>query len=237
MKLQLLFTQDGLLYHETKGKATVKSELFLNTEEDSPIALNEKLSQLLETPYFREIEVFSAINHFAVMPAGFSEHEKGFDLIRYNANASPETEELMLAINPRFGVQFYYSLPKEYYTLIKGKNLPTKFNFSGEKFLQNIEAKKKQEIHIHLYHQQCEFLALHGKKLVLYNNLDIRSEVDFLYFVMFTLSQIKFDLPNTYFFVYGEIQENETFISELQKFVKHLRIQYENTAKKHFILQ
>jgi hypothetical protein len=37
---------------------------------------------------------------------------------------------------------------------------------------------------------------------------------------MFTLSKIGFGINETSFYAYGETTENETFISELQKFVK-----------------
>ncbi|MDN5478330.1 MAG: DUF3822 family protein, partial [Chryseobacterium sp.] len=90
--------------------------------------------------------------------------------------------------------------------------------------------------HINLYHNQCEFFAIDNKKVILYNNLDVNSEVDFLYFVMFTLSKIGFGINETSFYAYGETTENETFISELQKFVKNMRIVFDNIPNKNFIL-
>lgn len=80
------------------------------------------------------------------------------------------------------------------------------------------------------------FLPLIRKKIILYNNLDVNSEVDFLYFIMFTLSKIGFGINETNFFAYGETTENETFISELQKFVKNLKIVFDNIPNKNFIL-
>lgn len=236
MKLQLLFTKDGLLCREVKGRAAVKSELFLNSPENPPISIEDALHQYLQHPYFTEIEVISAMNHFAMMPSTFSMHEKGMELIAYNAEVHPENEELMLTVNPHYGVQYYFTLLKKYYHQIKERNLPTSFNFSGEKFLQSIEFRNKPEIHIHLYHQQCEFFVSDHKKILLYNNLDLSSEVDFLYFIMFTVSRIGFDLKHTHFFIYGEVRENETFVSELRKFASHLKIKTENTPRKHFLL-
>ena len=61
-------------------------------------------------------------------------------------------------------------------------------------------------------------------KILLYNNLDANSEVDFLYFIMFAVSKLNFDLKNVQFLVYGEIDENETFIGELQKFAHEVKI-------------
>jgi len=104
------------------------------------------------------------------------------------------------------------------------------------KKLNSIYHKNSKEIHINLYHNQCEFFAISNKKIILYNNLDVNSEVDFLYFVMFTLSKIGFGINETQFYVYGETTENETFISELQKFVKNIKIVFDNIPNKNFIL-
>ena len=235
-QLKLLFTKDGIQIQISRNK-TVSAEKSFFREEDSPLHfLTEKLEEVLAQQNFKEISVISALNHFTLMPEGFSNHVLGFDLIALNAPVDREKEELMLSVNKKFGVQFYYTLPKSFYDQIKSRAIPTKFNFSGEQFLNTISVKNKKEIHINLYHHQCEFFAFDQKKVILYNNLDVTSEVDFLYFIMFTLSKIGFGIEETQFFVYGETTENETFISELKKFVKHLKIVYDNIPTKNFVL-
>lgn len=234
-KLHLLFTKDGLQFQICKGKAVQKEAHYFASEEDSAGFVSDKLTKILDLERFQEIQVISALNHFSLQKDSFTQHEKGLDLIGFNAAVSKDEEELMLSVNKKFGVQFYYSFPLDWYKTIKAKNITTTFNFSGEAFLQKINNKSKKEIHINLYHHQCEFIAVDHKKLVLYNNLDVNSEVDFLYFVMFTLSKINFGLQETKFLVYGETTENSTFISELQKFVKNLSIVYDNVPKQSFI--
>lgn len=235
-QLKLLFTKDGLQFQVLKNRTPIQENSFFVSEESSPTFLSEKLGEILALKTFKEITVISALNHFTLMPEGFSQHDLGYDLIAYNAPVDQEKEELMLSVNKKFGVQFYYSFPKNFYQLIKDLNIPTQFNFSGEQFLNSITSKNQKEIHINLYHQQCEFFALDEKKVILYNNLDVTSEVDFLYFIMFTLSKIGFGIEETKFFVYGETTENETFISELQKFVKNIKIVFDNLPKRHFLL-
>ncbi len=222
-KLFLLFMKDGLQYHISGSRSSGVRSFFVNEESPADF-ISTKLSEILNAKNFSEISVVSALNHFTLMPAGYDQHETGYDLIAYNAPVDRDNEELMLSINKKFGVQFYYTFPKEFYTRIKSLNLPTTFNFSGEKFLNSIQNKNQKEIHINLYNNQCEFFALDGKQVILYNNLDVNSEVDFLYFIMFTLSKIGFGLNDTAFFVYGETTENETFISELKKFVNNLKM-------------
>lgn len=234
-KLNLLFTKDGLQYQISRNRNVLEENSFFVNEETPADFISQKLDQRLEKKY-SEISVQSALNHFTLMPEGFAEHDLGYDLIGYNSPFDRDSEELMLSVNKKFGVQFYYTFPKEFYQKIKNQNVPVKFNFSGEKFLNSLSAKGGKEIHINLYHNQCEFFALENKKVILYNNLDVNSEVDFLYFVMFTLSKINFGINETTFFVYGETTENETFISELRKFVKNLKIVFDNIPNKNFIL-
>ena len=235
-KLSLLFTKDGLQWHISKGKSVLQEAYFFITEETSPNLVEEKLDEILQNNDYQEILVFSAINHFSLTPDTFAEHELGYQLISYNAPVNEENEELMLSVNKKFGVQFYYTFPKNFYKKIKSKKLPTKFNFSGEKFLNSIQVRNSKEIHINLYHHQVEFFAFENKKVVLYNNLDADSEVDFLYFIMFSLSKINFGTAETHFHIYGETHENETFISELRKFVKNIKVHFDNAPKKNFVL-
>ena len=235
-KLLLLFTQDGLQFQLNKGRSTVEEGAFFVTEETPAQYIEQKLAELLSEKSYGEIITLSALNHFTMMPAGFSVHDMGYQLIGYNAAVDRTKEELMLSVNKKYELQFYYAFPKVYYSQIKGQNKPTFFNFSGEKFLSSLHPKNGKEIHINLYHNQCEFFAIDRKKVILYNNLDVNSEVDFLYFVMFTLSKIGFQIKETNFYVYGETTENETFISELRKFVKNLKISFDNIPNKNFIL-
>ncbi|ODS88303.1 MAG: hypothetical protein ABS44_09125 [Chryseobacterium sp. SCN 40-13] len=235
-KLNLLFTQDGLQYQMVRGKSVQDEQSYFMKEESPTDFISRKLEMALDKKH-SEISVVSALNRFTLMPEGFSEHEMGYDLIAFNSPVNKNEEELMLSVNKKYGVQFYYTFPKKWYEMLKSRELPVKFNFSGEKFLNSISAKGGKEIHINLYHQQCEFIALENKKVILYNNLDINSEVDFLYFIMFSISKIGFGIKETRFFVYGETSENETFISELRKFVRHLKIIHDNQPKKNFILK
>lgn len=234
--LNLLFTKDGLIYQIARNKSILEEKSYFVNEESPKNFIAEKLDEVLLKQRFDEISVISAFNHFTLMPEGFSEHEAGYDLIAFNAPVDKENEELMLSLNKKFRIQFYYTFPKNFYKKIKDLAVPVHFNFSGEKFLNSINNKNSKEIHINLYHNQCEFFAIDNKKLILYNNLDVNSEVDFLYFVMFTLSKIGFGINETNFYAYGETTENETFISELQKFVKNLKIVFDNVPNKNFIL-
>ena len=234
--LSLLFTKDGLQWQIYEADNVTEEEARFVTDETPKNFIEEELDKILRRENWAEIKVFSAFNHFSLTPEVFTENQLGQQIISYNSDVKTESEELMRSINQKYGVQFYYSFPKNFYQKIKDLSSVSNFHFSGERFLDSVNVNKDNEIHINLYHNQVEFLALENGKLVLYNNLDATSEIDFLYFIMFTLSKIGFDINKTYFYIYGEISENDTFISELEKFVPAISIVYENFKGKHFIV-
>ena len=234
--LSLLFTKDGLQWQINEADNVTEEEARFVTDETPKNFIEEELDKILRRENWAEIKVFSAFNHFSLTPEVFTENQLGQQIISYNSDVKTESEELMKSINQKYGVQFDYSFPKHFYQKIKDLSSVSNFHFSGERFLDSVNVNKDNEIHINLYHNQVEFLALENGKLVLYNNLDATSEIDFLYFIMFTLSKIGFDINKTYFYIYGEISENDTFISELEKFVPAISIVYENFKGKHFIV-
>lgn len=236
-KLSLLFTKNGLQWTTGKGSSYTE-KLYYKDESSSENFILEKLEEALEDEKIRKIEVISALNHFAMMPYGFDQHQLAFQLISYNAQVDERTEELMLAINKTHHIQFYYTLPKKIYQRLKKTKIPILFNFSGEKFLKEISVKKRQpQIHINLYENQCEFFAIDEGKVILYNNLDATSEVDFLYFILFSVAKLEFSMDATAFYLYGQVSENETFVSELQKFSSFVKIVSANIRDHfHFIL-
>ena len=234
--LSLLFTKDGLQWQIYEADNVTEEEARFVTDETPENFIENELDKILRREDWAEIKVFSAFNHFSLTPEVFTENQLGQQIISYNSDVKTESEELMKSINQKYGVQFYYSFPKHFYQKIKDLSSVSNFHFSGERFLDSVNVNKDNEIHINLYHNQVEFLALENGKLVLYNNLDATSEIDFLYFIMFTLNKIGFDVNITHFYIYGEISENDTFISELEKFVPAISIMYENFKGKHFIV-
>jgi hypothetical protein len=142
--LNLLFTKDGLIYQIAKNKSVLEEKSYFVTEETPENFIADQLDNILIKQRFDEIHVISSLNHFTLMPEGFSEHDAGFDLIAFNAPADKENEELMLSVNKKFKVQFYYTFPKSFYNKIKELAVPVHFNFSGENFLNSINNKNNK---------------------------------------------------------------------------------------------
>ncbi len=89
-QLKLLFTKDGLQYQVLKNKTVSLEQSFFVTEESPTTALADKTDEILALKTYKEISVISALNHFTLMPEGFSQHDLGYDLISYNAPVNKE---------------------------------------------------------------------------------------------------------------------------------------------------
>ena len=91
--LLLLFTKDGLQWQINKASTIIEEEaFFLNEEENNPIFIEKRLEDILQRKPWHEIRVLSALNHFSLMPEGFSIHELGHKIISYNADIILEIE-------------------------------------------------------------------------------------------------------------------------------------------------
>ena len=111
-KLSLLFTKDGLQWQISKSRKVLEEKIFLKDEDTPKDLVEENLNEVLASEKFSEISVISSINHFSIVEEGFDQHDLGYNLISYNADVKRDSEELMLSVNKKFGIQFYYSFPK-----------------------------------------------------------------------------------------------------------------------------
>ena len=74
-KLSLLFTKDGLQYQISKNRNVSEEQSFFVTEETPENDIADQLAKVLANKNIKEIAVFSALNHFTLMPEGFSQHD------------------------------------------------------------------------------------------------------------------------------------------------------------------
>lgn len=239
--LSILFTGKELHWRLGKGRKAVTKSYFLDSDSEKAKDdqfLGEEVTRAFQQKGIEKIEMITAYNHFTMVPLGFDYHKLGYQLISYNSQPDENEEELMLAVNKKNQVQFYYTLPHSIYDKLKAISIPKDYTFSGDRFLNKIAVnKKKDQVHIHLYQNRVEFFVIEKGKIMLYNNLDSTSEVDFLYFIMFAVSKLKLNLKELQFFVYGNIVDNDTFLSELQKFSSQVYVVSENLKDKvDFIL-
>ncbi len=71
-KLSLLFTKDGLQWHISKGKSVLQEASYFVNEETSPNLVEEKLDEILSKDDYKDINVFSYLNHFSFSPDTFA---------------------------------------------------------------------------------------------------------------------------------------------------------------------
>lgn len=182
-----------------------------------------------------DVVFISAQNHFNLMPESYTQHELAADIIRANAPIVPEREEIMLSINKTYGLQFYYSIPKALYHNLKNRFSSISFNFSGDQLLKQIKPFGRPQTVIHLRKTHCEFFILNQKRVLLYNSICSQNEVDFLYFILFSIQKLGYSLSSMQYTIAGNAEAHDTFISELRKIAPSVKIIPEPASQKLFI--
>lgn len=233
--LYFLLGNKEFTYQVYHNRRILRSDtLVIDSEEELlQCQLPEELSDLGKN--ISQVHCISAVSHYAMAPAGYEVHEAAAPMIAANAEFSPDKEEIMLSVRPKYQVQWYYSIPKMLYGEMKSRFPSVNFNFSGAQFLDKIHVGKSLEAHIHFLNDQCEFFIFKNKKIQLYNNLHSQNEVDFLYFVLFSLQKLNISITETRYFIYGAAQAHETFLSELKKIASHISMEENRPNGKLFI--
>ncbi len=227
-KLFILYSHHGFFYQHIHNRRILSEKSLENSIDKNWVDI------FPSTLTLQEVEIICSVPQFSIFPYGYEDDVIGAESIAWNASHELP-QEAMLSMHPKFALQWYFSIIKEDYNLLKNKFPNATFEFSGGKFLQSISIGKGKECHIHLEENTCEFLMLSHKKLVLYNFLEASEEIDFLYFIMFSLKKVHFEISRTRFSIYGNTKLNITFIEELKRFGAKVSIKPEHANGRHFL--
>ncbi len=84
--------------------------------------------------------------------------------------------------------------------------------------------EKKSVCYIHMTNENMDIAVIAHKKLILYNSYNYNTKEDFIYYVLFTLEQLRLDTENTALKLFGTIEEGDEIYDLCYKYVKHISI-------------
>ena len=83
---------------------------------------------------------------------------------------------------------------------------------------------KKPVCYIHVTTNEMAITVISHKKLIVYNSYNFNTKEDFIYYVLFTLEQLRLDTENTALKLFGAIEEGDEIYDICYKYVKHVSI-------------
>nr|WP_236262908.1 DUF3822 family protein [Aggregatimonas sangjinii] len=233
-RLSIQISLNGLSFCmlDTVSHTVISSEHVLFHKELTPYQVLEELKQLVEKnniqkTAFSEVVVIHRNNLFTLVPKPLFHADELANYLKFNAKilandhiAHDEIEgyELMNVYVPFVNINNYlYGLFGEFV-----------YKHHGTVMVQSLLSEQGSGespiCYAHLSEQQLDITVVAGQKLQLFNNFDYSTQEDFLYYLLFTLEQLKLNPETIKLRLFGEVEENDTIYKLCYDYIKNIAI-------------
>lgn len=233
-KLSIQVSLNGLSFCvlDTISNTLVASERIRFKNELTPYAVQKEIKQLfdryrIQEVKFTEVVVIHRNNLFSLVPKALFNKDELANYLKFNAkilaNDYLEYDEidnldLINVFVPFVNINNYiYDLFGSFEFMHHGtvliQNLMNGYGNGNEPIL-----------YIHIMEEQMDITAIQGKKLLLYNNFSFTTKEDFIYYLLFTMEQLKLDPETTKLKFFGDIEEGDDLYQLSHKYIKDISI-------------
>lgn len=242
-KLSIQVSLNGLSFCvlDTLSNTLIASERIRFERELTPYAVQKEIKQLfdknkIQNIQFSEVVVIHRNNLFCLVPIALFNKGELANYLKFNAkilaNDHLEYDEIsnLDMVNvyvPFVNINNYiYDLFGEFEFMHHGTILI--------KSLINSHGNTNEPIcYVHLMEGHMDITVIQNKKLLLYNNFSFAANEDFIYYLLFTLEQLKLDTETTKLKLFGAIEEGDdlfqlchTYIQDISIFVPSQSAQF-----------
>jgi hypothetical protein len=95
---------------------------------------------------------------------------------------------------------------------------------------KNIDEK---QVFVHFSSNRFEIVVVQNQKLLLFNSFDFTTEVDFIYYLLFTTEQLNLNPEHFKLFLLGGISEDSELFSIAYKYVRNISLLDVSELQKH----
>ena len=233
-KLSIQVSLNGLSFCvlDTIGNSILKSDRLVFEKNLSPFELQKNLEQLvkihdLSSSQFSEVVVVHSNNLFSLVPKSLFDVNELANYLKFNtkilANDHIAYDELdnydiVTVYVPFVNINNYiFDLFGEFEYKHNGTVLV-------QALLNNSGANKEPICYVHSEGQQMDITIIAQKKLLFYNSFTITSKEDFIYYLLFTLEQLKLDTESTKLQLFGSIEEGDDIYNLCYKYIKDISL-------------
>ncbi|HDZ13593.1 MAG TPA: DUF3822 family protein, partial [Pricia sp.] len=89
---------------------------------------------------------------------------------------------------------------------------------------QQSSSGKNEVCYIYVYERQMDITIIAQKKLLLFNNFSFVTKEDFLYYLLFTLEQLKLDTGSIIVKLFGDIEEDDDIFQLCLQYINNITI-------------
>ena len=233
-KLSIQVSLNGLSFCvlDTIGNSILKSDRLVFEKNLSPLELQKNLEQLFKThnlgsSQFSEVVVAHRNNLFSFVPKSLFDVNELANYLKFNT-------KILANDHIAYDELDNYDVVNVYVPFVNINNYV--FDLFGEfeykhngtvlvqALLNNSGANKEPICYVHLDGQQMDITIIAQKKLLFYNSFNITSKEDFIYYLLFTLEQLKLDTESTKLQLFGSIEEGDDIYKLCYRYIKDISL-------------
>jgi len=233
-KLSIQVSLNGLSFCvlDTLSNTILTSERIVFKNELTPYAVQKEIKELFEKNKIKDVKFSEVVaihrnNLFSLVPQALFNKEELANYLKFNAkilaNDHLEYDEIksLDMVNvyvPFMNINNYiYDLFGEFEFMHHGTILI--------QTLTNSHGSLNEPIcYIHLIEGHMDIAVISHKKLILYNNYSFNTKEDFIYYLLFTLEQLKLDPETTKLKLFGSIEEGDELYNICHQYVRDISI-------------
>ncbi|MEO0526552.1 MAG: DUF3822 family protein [Bacteroidota bacterium] len=233
-KLSIQVSLNGLSFCvlDTIGNKILASESISFEKDLSPYEVQKRLATHLEKHQisdatFSEVVVIHRNNLFSLVPKALFDENELPNYLKFNTKILAndlivfdeiESYDIVNVYVPFVNINNYiYDLFGEF-----------EFRHTGtvmvHTLLNSHSNGNESTCYVHVSEQQMDITVLSQKKLHLFNSFNFYSREDFIYYLLFTLEQLKLDTETVKLRLFGIIEEGDDIYDLCYEYVKNVSI-------------
>jgi len=171
--------------------------------------------------------VVFAHNSAMLIPASFFAQESMKDYLKQQNLIKPGETPCsdFIKNNDCYSV---YAVESNDYTLLKEKYPQAAFRHHSSVFVEYLlalhKSNTKSEVHVCVFPDYMDVVALKAGKLILYNRYQIQTPNDFTYFLLWVHEELKLTPKDSPCFFYGDITEKSEMFELALKYLNNIRL-------------
>lgn len=242
-KLSIQVGLNGLSFCvlDTIGHKILASESLVFGKELSPYEVLKRLKGLfnehrVQDIPFSEVVLIHRNNLFSLVPKALFDKNELANYLKFNTKIlvndhleydEIESYDMMNVYVPFVNINNYiYELFGEFEFMHSGTILV-------QTLLNTHNNGNEPVCYVHVSEQQMDITVLSPKKLLFHNSFEYHTKEDFIYYLLFTLEQLKLDTETIKLRLFGGIEEEDDIYGICYKYIQHISIYIPSNSPYH----
>jgi hypothetical protein len=242
-KLSIQISLNGLSFCvlDSINNTIIKQESVLFDEEQIPFQVQKRLEELLKNNgitemSFSDVTVIHNNMLFSLVPKALFDKNELANYLKYNAkilaNDHLDFDEITAYDIINVYVPFV-NINNYIYDLFGEFEYKHNATILIETLLNSFNNGKEPICYVHVLENQLDITVIANKKLLFFNSFNFQTKEDFIYYLLFTIEQLKLDTETIKVRLFGSIEEGDNLYNICYKYIRNIDVYIPSKLSNH----